>query len=165
MIQKYYWEHVITDSIIENCIEIVDKIFETDNWCKDDPNIPKYQTWTTLFEIDEFYPFAETFMQSCSYYLNIPKISYEKVVAWMYKSDATTTDAVWHNHAKGGCHLSGLFYLKNDEMVGTEFRAVPGILPEKYCWYIFPSFLDHKPQQNKTNNKKYCLAADLTLDF
>ena len=158
MIQKYYCDEVITNSTIENCIQIIDNLFESDNWCK---NVPKYQTWPTLFEHDKFYPFAKTFLQCCSFYLNTQQISYKKISAWAYKSDVTVNHRPWHNHAES--HLSGIFYLKNDELVGTEFKSVPGILPEKYCWYIFPSFLYHRPQQNKTNMQRYTLAADLYL--
>lgn len=161
MIQKYYYNNEITDSDIDKCIKIIDHLFESDQWCK---NYPKYQTLPILFEYEEFSIFAKTFLNSCAKYLNVSEIHFEAVKSNCYKSDSTTySDSFMHNHLLQGAHLSGIFYLKNEERIGTEFLSFPSILPEKYCWYIYPSFLYHRPQEHKSSVPKYTLSADLYL--
>lgn len=146
---------------INQCIQLIDELFESGNWC---PNVPKFQTWPILFEYEEFFPFAETFLNSCRLYLNTSSIKYKKVQSWCYANFNVNENDLWHNHCSGGASLSGLFYLRNPERVGTEFIDAPGILPEDYCWYIYPSYLYHKPQNFNSKIKRYSLAADLYLE-
>jgi hypothetical protein len=75
-------------------------------------------------------------------------------------------DAQWHHHP---AKLSGIFYLRNPKNVsnysdaGTEFLEddIPNIIPEDFCWFIYPSEYVHRPGQIQTNKKRYTLAADL----
>lgn len=78
-------------------------------------------------------------------------------------------DEQWHIHE--GSTLSGIFYLRipdsmNKEICGTEFLD-PDIYiePQINHWLIFPSGTLHRPGVADTNDRRYVLAADLSIRY
>ena len=76
-------------------------------------------------------------------------------------------DTLWHSHGdKTDKKISGIFYLSNPKDVsdyassGTEFKEFPNIIPEDFCWFIYPSYLIHRPGKIQSNLKRYVLACD-----
>ncbi len=174
MIKKYNFKNLISSEDNINCIGVIDQLFITGNWCKDRPNtIPYYQTWPNLFEYNEFYKFKQSFIFSCFSYLNL-EVEILEIKSWCfmnYYSNHVTQnrDNLWHHHAEiNDKKISGIFYLNNPKDVsdytssGTEFKEVPNIIPEDFCWFIYPSHLIHRSGKIQSNLKRYVLACDLT---
>jgi hypothetical protein len=167
MIKKYDFSNLISKNDNDSLIELVNQKFETGDWHKDSPT---FQTYPDLFEYDVAYKFKNSFLFSCYSYMKM-EIKWFKLKAWCYMDyyDNWITkdkDAQWHHHP---AKLSGIFYLynpksvKNYPLAGTEFLedGIPNIIPEDFCWFIYPSEYIHRPGQIQTNEKRYTLAADL----
>ena len=169
MIKKYDFKNLISLEDNINCIKVVDKLYESGNWRK---KMPPYQTWRNLFTYEEFYKLKHSFIFSCFSYLN-KEVNYgTPIKSWCYMnyhSEQIKQDRNkrWHSHAiNSGKKLSGIFYLHNPkdipdyESSGTEFKEFPNIIPEDFCWFIFPSHLVHRPGKIQSESKRYVVAGD-----
>jgi len=160
MIKNYNYSHIISKNDNKRAINLVDNLIKSGDWC---PNAPKFQTWPDLYEYEEFKIFTDTFINSCFQYLNF-KSNY-KLDMWVYRDNRFDNKKKnpsnrWHEHSKGKMNkISGLYYLKNLRNEGTQFKDF-NVIPEQYTWYIYPSFLLHKPPAIKSFRNRYTIAAD-----
>lgn len=169
MIKKYDFKNLISLEDNINCIKVIDQLFENDDW---DKKSPQYQTWADLFEYDEFYKFKYSFILSCFSYLN-KEVDIFEIGSWCYMSYYShqitqNRDDQWHSHhIENAKVLSGIFYLNvpkdvpDYEFSGTEFKEFPNIIPEDFCWFIYPGHLIHRPGKIQSDSKRYVLACDL----
>jgi hypothetical protein len=168
MIKKYNFENLISIEDNNKCIKKIDNLFDTDNWCK---TVPHYQTWPNLFDYNQFYKFKYSFILSCHSYLG-REVDIIEIKSWCYMNyhlnySIKNIDTLWHSHGdKTDKKISGIFYLSNPKDVsdyassGTEFKEFPNIIPEDFCWFIYPSYLIHRPGKIQSNLKRYVLACD-----
>jgi hypothetical protein len=163
-IREYNYSNIITEKQQDDIIKLVNYLFKSGNW---DKNKPKFQTYENLFLYEELKTLKETFLNSCCDYLEIKKIHEYKMNMWCYKDNIVNT--FWRNEKKSWhCHanydeidrISGIYYLRNPKNEGTEFENFK-INPESYTWYLFPSYLLHKPPKTKSLESRYTIAADL----
>jgi hypothetical protein len=169
MIKKYDFKNLISLEENINCIKVIDELFENDNWCK---TVPYYQTFANLFTYKEFYKLKHSFILSCFSYLNEEVKYFFPIKSWCHRSYYSyqikqDRDTHWHSHGeKNEKRLSGLFYLHvpkdvpDYESSGTEFKEFPNIIPEDFCWFIFPSHLVHRHGKIQSDSKRYVLACD-----
>ena len=173
MIKKYDFKNLISLEENINCIKLIDQLFESGNWCK---TAPQYQTFTNLFVYEEFYKLKYSFVLSCFSYLN-KEVNIFTIKAWCHMSFYShqikkDRDKEWHSHhdsyhEESDKKLSGLFYLNvpkdvpDYESSGTEFKEFPNIIPEDFCWFIFPSHLVHRPGKIQSDSKRYVLGCDV----
>ena len=169
MLKKFNFSTFITENDQNNCIELVNNLFSTENWCE---AVPKYQTWANLFSYNELNSFKMSFIVSCFLYLNKEIKNYE-YNCWCYMSfdnikKSQNNEELWHSHERDGHQLTGVYYLQNPKNVpnyhltGTEFlnENISNIIPEDFCWFIFPSHLIHRPGIIQSNQKRYVLSAN-----
>jgi hypothetical protein len=169
MIKRYNFENLISVEDNYNCIKRIDNLFNVGDWCK---TVPYYQTWPNLFKYEEFYKFKYSFILSCYSYL-CKEVDIVEITSWCYMNYhlngvTQNRDILWHSHGnKNDKKLSGIFYLNNPKNVldyessGTEFKEFSNIIPEDFCWFIYPSHFIHRPGKIQSNSKRYVLACDL----
>jgi hypothetical protein len=165
MIRSFNFTHSITKNNESKCKKIIDYLFESDNWCK---QVPTFQTWPNLHCYTEFDCLVDTFIQSCSLYLN-KKVNQKEINLWCYmdylenylKKDP---EKLWHQHGNiRENKLSGIYYLVNPEKLTTEFKDYIIEESNPFTWYIFPSHYLHRPPKVISSEKRYTLAADLSF--
>ena len=153
-----------------------------------DARTPKYQCRPVLFNTEvttgqHWQRLARTFAQCCyEYSQSVADIcngqdllNLSGIRAWFYKSWKTLNDQQsqpWHNHYPG--FLSGVFYLDvptaDNGSGGTQFADPRGPLsavkrdfvvpPRNLSWVIFPSWLNHRPDNSSSEEPRYVIAAD-----
>ncbi len=173
MIKKYNFENLISTEDVDKVTIKVDELFDSDDWAK---SVPHYQTWPDLFKYDQLFKFKYSFILSCYLYLN-KEVDIVDIKSWCYmnfysnfhrNSVKSKLDILWHSHSEDNTKkLSGIFYLSNPKDVddysstGTFFRGCPNIVPQDFHWFIYPSYLMHRPGKIQSEQKRYILAADL----
>jgi hypothetical protein len=173
MIEKYNFKNFINLKDQDNCINLIDNLFQTDNWHKESPN---FQTYSNLFYYEELFKFKTSFLFSCFMYLN-KNLTIKEIKCWCYMNHRDNykrqdRENLWHSHLP--YNLSGLYYLRNPNKFfgkhssssGTEFldSDIKNIIPEDFCWFIYPSNLVHRPGLIKSNKRRYVLAADVLFE-
>ena len=168
MIKRYNFENLISIQDNINCIGRIDKLFDSGNWCR---TVPQYQTWSNLFEYNEFYKFKYSFIFYCCSYLG-KDVDIVQIKSWCHMNYylnhvRQNRNTQWHSHGnENDKKLSGIFYLSNPKNItdyessGTEFKQLPNIIPEDFCWFIYPSHLIHRPGKIESIRKRYVLACD-----
>jgi len=185
LVKKYDFSNLIFQEDIDAYIERIDEIFEIYGCAdySDGPiNFPSFQTSATLFHDKLFYKLRDSFVFSCSCYLNTALTGVD-FKAWCYMDyydnwKTKDREEQWHDHAKeldfpyfeGKQKISGIFYLRvpKDDLsynyASTEFMHNDDIYHEKFTWFIYPSDLVHRPGKVLSNKKRYCVAADIFFD-
>lgn len=165
MIKQYNYSNLIKKSDEDNVTNLINYLFKKGIWCK---TVPKYQTWDNLYEYEQLTIFKNTFLNSCFNYLNYLNLDLNKkydITMWCFRDNFFTNvlkdrQKSWHNHGfVGENKISGVYYLKNFEKNGTEFRDF-NLKYEPHTWFIFPSYLEHRPPKVKSLRYRCTIAAD-----
>ena len=166
MIKIYNYSNLISRKEKIKAKNKVDSLIKNGNYCK---NVPSYQTWETLYEYEEFKIFLNTFIHSCFSYLGEEK-SIKRLKMWCFvdclRNNITKDqEKQWHSHDDGQNKLSGIFYLRNLRKEMTEFKDIDvnNLKYHPFSWYIYPSFLIHRPPKIKSIRNRYTIAADLSF--
>ena len=164
-----------SDSDRQKMMDSIDTLIENKLY-HDDNLTPKYQTYLTLFEDDEWSGLKKSFYTACEAYLNVSKyanintIKFIGADAWGYKSwkDVNGINP-WHEHSPA--YLSGVYYLKvpgHPLEGGTEFHDPVMTLKRRFVvhpqinsWCIFPGWLSHRSCQVDLNEPRYVVAANM----
>jgi hypothetical protein len=185
LIKKYDFSSLIFQEDIDAYIECIDEIFERDG-NREHPGepiyVPSFQTKPNLFHQELFHKLRNSFVFSCSSYLNTALTGVD-FKAWCYMDyydnwKTKDIEELWHDHIddldahcyEGKQKLSGIFYLrvpKDDlsyDYASTEFKDNDDIYHEKFTWFVYPSDLVHRPGKVLSNKKRYCIAADIYFD-
>jgi len=169
LIKKYDYNNLITQQDINIIIQDIDKIFEDEGWVEESAS---FQTWPYLFTFENFYKFKYSFILSCFSYLE-KEVPVSDIRSWCYMDyydnwKLKDHENLWHSHDnENETKLSGIFYLnvpQGNDYPSTEFKHENNILFQKFCWFIFPSHLIHRPGKITSNKKRYVLAADMTYE-
>ena len=156
-------------------MSIIDLIIDSGNIAK---NVPGLQTLPYLFELQEFFKLKQSFILSCSSYLN-KNLDIKSLECWCHVNfydfhKNEDREKLWHHHGSQSSYdLSGLYYLKVPSNIwtknksGTEFKddKIKNIIPEDFCWFIYPSNLLHRPGLIKSNERRYVIAADIKYNI
>ena len=134
LIKKYNFSNLIFQEDIDSYIKYIDEIFEKNGNFQD---YPSFQTSATLFYDGLFHKLRDSFVFSCSCYLNTA-LTGLNFSAWCYMDyydnwKLKDNEDQWHHHAgkidfEGKQKLSGIFYLRvpKDNLLydhaSTEFK-------------------------------------------
>jgi len=182
LIKKYNFSNLISQDDIDCYIRNIDEIFER---CEhvDPKQHPSFQTKANLFDQKLFHKLKNSFVFSCSSYLNT-SLSGIEFKAWCYMDyydnwKLKDHEDQWHHHIhldysdeelERKKKLSGIFYLRvpkvdlSYDYASTEFIDDDDIYHEKFTWFIYPSDLVHRPGKVLSNKKRYCIGADIFFD-
>jgi hypothetical protein len=164
MIKTYNYSNVLSNNYKNNAKKRVDSLIKSKNYYKDGP---KYQTYPNLHEYEDFVLFKKTFIKSCFLYLN-QEVYIKNIRMWCYVDCALNNckkklNDQWHNHDDGQYKLSGIFYLRNLRKETTEFEKFGKLHYNADSWYVYPSFLMHRPPKINSFRNRYTIAADLSF--
>lgn len=166
LVKEYDYSNTITEQDQKNVIKLVDYLIKSGNWDKN-PEKPKFQTHKDLFLYKELEIFKKTFLHSCSDYLRINNRPEYEMFMWCYRDNIFQSHSfmrrendLWHSHSEYEGRISGVYYLRNLRNEGTEFENFK-INAKPFMWYLYPSYLLHKPPKTKSFRNRYTIAADL----
>lgn len=148
-----YYPYHLHSSSKEQIIKDIGYLFDTGNWCHQ-LEIPKYQTWPNLFDIDTIYwkNFKGNFIEAVNSLYG--KTNF-KIKCWCYKSfpyvPSQYNENCWHNHLlyDNSGIATGIYYIQMPTNCnGTEYKYNDeiSIIPSKeHHWTFFPVSLEHRP--------------------
>ena len=170
MIKEYDYSNIISKKDNKKIINLVDNLFSNNVW---DKNSPPLQTFPNLYEYSECNILVSSFLESCARYKN-NTLNAKIFRMWCYKDTGLNFfikkrnrfEELWHDHQQNHTYegLSGIYYLKNAKKISTEFKEYQIKNPKEFCWYIFPSRLQHRSPEIPFFTKRYTIAADLFFD-
>ena len=160
MIKEYDYSSIIKNEDQSNLIKLIDYLIKTGNWVKD---APTFQTKLESYDYEYVKIFKKTFLKSCFNYLDLKYTINNKVIMSCYRDNIFNNlkknqEDMWHCHEIYG-KISGIYYLKNLRKEGTEFKDFK-LEVKPYTWFIYPSYLLHKPPKIKSIRNRYTLVAD-----
>ena len=175
-IKEYSYKNQFSTEEQQSIISYLDKNFyDLDNVER------KYAGYQTPYDFNlfyvpkkEFHKLRRTFVDSVFDYVNTESVK-DRIENWEYKTktwcymnwkQSDRNGQVFHIHNNDNPYsVSGIFYLKvNNEKCGTKFivGANEIEIPSIECsWFIFPSNYGHIPGENKTDEKRYVISADI----
>lgn len=164
----------------------IDNEIAAGNYYQEPYNIPKFQTYSDIFQLPEFFKLRNTFVEASMCYAHKTPTMFRfpaslivlNAFAWGYKSNLTLSmgqqRGPYHNHTPST--LSGIFYLKlpsDDNNCGTAFYSPNQSLasmqdeyimnPVELSWVIFPSWMYHSTVMTMSQQYRYIVAADISL--
>jgi len=167
MICAFNYSDIITEEHQNKAKNLIDNLIISGNW---DKLSPSFQTYPNLYQYSEFNIFFNCFLNSCNQYKNKllePTISkmwcYVDNGSNFFKTKSDKHENLWHSHQQDYTYegISGVYYLKNNKKLSTEFKNFKIEYPKDYTWYIFPSDLEHRSPKITCIEKRYTLAADI----
>jgi len=172
MIFNKDYSEAISDEVVAETIDIINKYFSTNKCCENYPKClhPKQQTDTKLFNVDNksIKVMKNTFYDAVKlFYPNTFEVIYEK--AWGYFAN-DLPELTWHNHITEpengdtfSAEISGILYLtKTDRRTIFDTKNFTILTkPKLKTWYIWPSELQHTPQIGKTDDVRYVIATSI----
>jgi len=167
MVSSFNFSNIISEKHQNESIKLVDTLIREGNW---DKSSPSFQTFPNLHFYQEFHIFLQSFLNACNAYKN-NSLNPVNIKMWCYvdngsnffKTKSHLHNNLWHTHQQNSSFegLSGVYYLKNDKKLATEFKSFEIKIPEDFTWYIFPSRLEHRSPKITSITKRYTIAADL----
>jgi hypothetical protein len=154
---------VISDEDRINCINDIEDFFVKDDWIKDEPYVPYYQTWPILFELSDKHWINIKERVTTIIRLFNPKCNI--FTCWAFVSFVGKKGSLgngWHTHFKEhNDRISSLIYLQiENENNGTMFNLGDKIIIPKAkldTLYVYNANVLHSPTywdyKNATKNR------------
>jgi len=177
-VKEYCFSDSFTREDVENLINCLEeKYYSTGKILK---NVPGLQTVYTIFSEEKFKKVQDTFLQCVRQYVNQKQLidnldsGNYNVNSWCYKnwrsSGYNDESPEWHVHNKKHPDaITGIFYLKLPQSPGGETKFHLGgnefeLPSNELSWFLFPSNYPHAPGAVFSNERRYCISADIWFD-
>ena len=167
MIISYDYSSAITKQDEKKLKIRLESIFNTGKF---DKSTPPFQTHGDLYKYPESDIFIKTFIDACSKYQE-QSLQYRDLMMWCYMDYRRNYDIVkkltgkgFHKHSDNQSRynqLSGVYYLVNPRNESTIFKDRESPKARPFSWFIYPSFLEHRPPDIKSFRRRYTLAAEI----